>query len=143
MERKYLQTSQKDEQETICPILPSHQTRQRPFQEGQWRWMQQQRAAFDRETSHYRTEIPDLRAQGIVYGRPHPAVTRTLQYAADIASCRTGQHLSSPTSTMAATLALGAYQLAAAHVDSCPLSLTSEASQVGMSQSLSTVGSAA
>ena len=25
---------------------------------------------------------------------PHPAVTRTLQYAADIASCRNGQHLS-------------------------------------------------
>ena len=27
-------------------------------------------------------------------GRPHPAVTRTLQYAADIASSRNGQHLS-------------------------------------------------
>ena len=41
-----------------------------------------------------RREIPDLRAQGIVYrpllwtadGRPHPAVTRSPQYAADIAS---------------------------------------------------------
>ena len=28
-------------------------------------------------------------------GRPRPAVTRTLQYAADIASCRNGQHMSS------------------------------------------------
>ena len=47
--------------------------------------------AFVRKISHYRHEIPDLRAQGIVYRplvwtadvRPHPAVTRTLQYAAD------------------------------------------------------------
>ena len=44
----------------------------------------------------------ELRQQGINYrplvwtadGRPHPAVTRTLQYAADIASRRNRQHLS-------------------------------------------------
>ena len=55
--------------------------------------------AFDRKTSNYRREIRELRAQGTVYrflvwtadGRPHPAVTRTLQHAADIASCRNGQ----------------------------------------------------
>ena len=29
---------QKDEQQSNYPILPSHQTRQRPFQEGQWTW---------------------------------------------------------------------------------------------------------
>ena len=53
-------------------------------------------AAFDRH------EIPDLRNQGIhcqplvwtADGRPHPAVTRTLQYAADIASSRNGQQMS-------------------------------------------------
>ena len=53
-------------------------------------------AAFDRKILHYRREIPDLPAQGIVYrpllwtadGRPHRAVTRTLQCAADIAACR-------------------------------------------------------
>ena len=58
-------------------------------------------AASDRKTSHYRREIPDLRAQGIVYcplvwtadGRP-PVVTRTLQDAADIASSRNGQQMS-------------------------------------------------
>ena len=44
----------------------------------------------------------DFRDQGILChplvwtadGRPHPEVTRTLQYAADIASCRNGQHMS-------------------------------------------------
>ena len=59
-------------------------------------------AAFDRQLSNYRHEIPDLRNQGIhcqplvwtADGRPHPAVTRTLQYAADIASSRNGQQMS-------------------------------------------------
>ena len=57
---------------------------------------------LQRSGSHYRNEIGELRQQNIHYrplvwtvdGRPHPAVTRTLQYAADIASCRNGQHLS-------------------------------------------------
>ena len=51
---------------------------------------------------HYRDEISELRNQGIYYrplawradGRPHPAVTRTLQHAADIASGRNGQQMS-------------------------------------------------
>ena len=59
-------------------------------------------AASDRNTTHYRREIPDLRAQGKVYrplvwtadGRPHRAVTRTLQYAAATAACRNGQQMS-------------------------------------------------
>ena len=59
-------------------------------------------AAFDRKLSNYRQEIPDLRNQGSLYrplvwtadGRPHPAVTRTLQRAADIASSRNGQQMS-------------------------------------------------
>ena len=59
-------------------------------------------AAFERQSPHHRTEIPDLRAQGIVYrplvwtadGRPRPAVTRTMQDVADIASCRNGQQMS-------------------------------------------------
>ena len=59
-------------------------------------------AAFDRKLSHYRDEIFELRDQGIHYrpliwtadGRPHPAVTRTLQYAADIASSQNGQQMS-------------------------------------------------
>ena len=50
----------------------------------------------------YRQQISDLRGQGILYiplvwtgdGRPHPAVTGTLQYAADIASSRNGQQMS-------------------------------------------------
>ena len=58
--------------------------------------------AFDRRTLHYRKRIPDLQVQGIVCrplvwtadGRAHPAVTRTLQYAADIASCHNGQQMS-------------------------------------------------
>ena len=60
-------------------------------------------ATFDRNLSHYRDEISDLRNQGIhgrpvvwtADGRPHPAVTRTLQYPTDIASSQNGQHLSS------------------------------------------------
>ena len=52
--------------------------------------------------SHYRNELGELRQQNTHYrplvwtadGRPHPAVTRTLQCAADIASSRNGQHLS-------------------------------------------------
>ena len=60
------------------------------------------KAAFDRKLSHYRNATGELRRQGIYCsplvwtadGRPHPAVTATLQYAADIASSRNGQHLS-------------------------------------------------
>ena len=58
-------------------------------------------AVFHRKTAHYRREIPDLRVPAIVSrplvrtdGRPHPAVTRSLQYAADIASSRNGQQMS-------------------------------------------------
>ena len=59
-------------------------------------------AAFDRKLSFNMHEIPDLRNQGIHYrpfvwtadGRPHPAVTRTLQYAADIASSHNIQQMS-------------------------------------------------
>ena len=59
-------------------------------------------AALDRKLSNYRQEIPDLCNQSIRYrslvwtadGRPHPAVTRTLQYAADTASSRNGQQMS-------------------------------------------------
>ena len=59
-------------------------------------------ASFDRKLSHYRNEISELRNQGIHYrplvwtadGRQHPAITRTLQYAADIASGRNGQQMS-------------------------------------------------
>ena len=51
---------------------------------------------FDRKLSHCRNEIGELRQQGIQYrplvwtadGRPHPAVSRTLQGAADVASSR-------------------------------------------------------
>ena len=58
-------------------------------------------AAFDREPSHCSQQIPDLRDQGILYcplvwtadGRPHPAVSRTLQHAADVASSRNGQQM--------------------------------------------------
>ena len=59
-------------------------------------------AAFDRGISYNKREIPDLQAHGIVCrllvwtadGRPHPAVTRTLQIAANIAACRNGQQMS-------------------------------------------------
>ena len=57
-------------------------------------------AAFDRKLSNYRNEIPRV-TFGIHYrlvwtadGRPQPAVTRTLQYAAEIASSRNGQQMS-------------------------------------------------
>ena len=60
-----------------------------------------EQAPFDRELSH-RPEIPHLRVQGIVYrplvwtadGRPHTAVTRTVQNAADLEACRNGQQMS-------------------------------------------------
>ena len=55
-------------------------------------------AGFDRKLAHYRNEVGDLIQRNIHYRplvwRPHAAVTRTLQYAADIASSRNGQHLS-------------------------------------------------
>ena len=52
-------------------------------------------AAFARTTSHYRAAIPDLRARGSVCRPlvwtandwPHPAVTCSIQYAADIPAC--------------------------------------------------------
>ena len=56
-------------------------------------------AVFDRKLSHCRQQIPDLRSQGILDrpltadGRPHSAVTRALQYAADIASSRNNQQM--------------------------------------------------
>ena len=58
--------------------------------------------ALDRKLSHYRNEFGELRQQNVHHlprvwtadGRPHPAVPRTLQYEADIASSRNGQHLS-------------------------------------------------
>ena len=54
-------------------------------------------AAFDRKISHCRHQFLYLQRQGIVYrllvwtadGHPHPAVTRTLQYAADITAWST------------------------------------------------------
>ena len=59
-------------------------------------------AAFDRKLSPCMQEITDLRNQGIHYrrlfwtagGGPHRAVTRTLQYAAEIAPSRNGQQMS-------------------------------------------------
>ena len=59
-------------------------------------------AAFDRELTHYKQEIPDSRNHRIhcpslvwtADRRPHPAVTGTLQYAGDIASSRNGQQMS-------------------------------------------------
>ena len=59
-------------------------------------------AAFDRKLSHHWQKLQDLRNQGIHYhplvwtadGRSHPAVIRTLQYAADIASSHDGQLMS-------------------------------------------------
>ena len=56
-------------------------------------------AAFDRKLTHFRNELGELRQQNVLYrplgtadGRPHTAVTRTLQYA-DIASSRNGQQM--------------------------------------------------
>ena len=68
-------------------------------------------AAFDRKISQYKQQIPDLRGQGILYRplvwtaekRPHPAATRTLQHAADIASSRNGQQLSAISSALMGT----------------------------------------
>ena len=59
-------------------------------------------AAFKRKLRRYRREIPQLRAAGIVYrplvwtadGRPHPAVTRTLAFAAELAATRSSQEVS-------------------------------------------------
>ena len=58
-------------------------------------------AAFNRKLTHYRNELGVLWQQNIHHrppvwtadGRPHPAVTRTLQYAADIACSRNGQQM--------------------------------------------------
>ena len=55
-------------------------------------------AAFRRKLRHYRRVIPQLARAGIAFrllvwtsdGRPHPAVTRTLRFAASVASRRTG-----------------------------------------------------
>ncbi len=60
-------------------------------------------AAFKRKLRRYRNEIPQLAAAGISYrplvwtatGRPHPAVTRTMQYAAELAANRSEQHADS------------------------------------------------
>jgi len=56
-------------------------------------------AAFRRKLRRYRTEIVELGQAGIVFrpmvwtadGRPHPAVMRTLRYAAGIAVSRSGR----------------------------------------------------
>ena len=58
-------------------------------------------SAFARKLRRYRREIPQLRAAGIVYrplvwtadGRPHPAVTRTLAFAAEIAAHRSDREV--------------------------------------------------
>ena len=55
-------------------------------------------SAFRRKLHHYRRVIPELHAANIAFrpmiwsadGRPHPAVTRTLKYAADIAARKRG-----------------------------------------------------
>ena len=55
-------------------------------------------AAFKRKLRHYRAVIPQLAAAGISFrpmvwtaeGRPHPAASRTLRYAARLASTRGG-----------------------------------------------------
>jgi hypothetical protein len=56
-------------------------------------------AAFDRKLRRCRSEIRELRSAGIVFrplvwtadGRPHPAATRTLKYAAEVAASRGNQ----------------------------------------------------
>lgn len=56
-------------------------------------------AAFRRKLRHYRDVIPELLRAGIIYrplvwtadGRPHPAVVRTLRYAAQLAVVRRGE----------------------------------------------------
>ena len=73
----------------VCPPLLQRQLAETP-----------PHAAFDRKLPHYKNEI--VLPQGIhcrpliwtAEGPPHPAVMRTLQYAADIASCRNGQQMS-------------------------------------------------
>ena len=60
-------------------------------------------AAFRRKLRRYRRVIPELARAGIAFrplvwtseGRPHPAVTRTLRYAAGIAATRSGSQASS------------------------------------------------
>ena len=55
-------------------------------------------AAFKRKLRHYRKVIPELNRLGIAFrplvwtadGRPHPAVTRTLRFAAEQAASRSG-----------------------------------------------------
>ena len=55
-------------------------------------------SAFRRKLTHYADVIPELRSAGIAFrpmiwtadGRPHPAVTRTLKFAAGIAARRQG-----------------------------------------------------
>ena len=55
--------------------------------------------AFRRKRNHYRNEIAELSAAGIAFrpmiwtadGRPHPAVTRTLHFAAQLAVTRNNQ----------------------------------------------------
>ena len=55
-------------------------------------------SAFKRKLHHYRSVIPESHAANIAFrpmiwsadGRPHPAVTRTLKYAADIAARKRG-----------------------------------------------------
>jgi hypothetical protein len=59
-------------------------------------------AAFRRKLRRYRNEIPELASAGIAFrplvwtadGRPHPAVTRTLRFAAELASSRGGHESS-------------------------------------------------
>ena len=56
-------------------------------------------SAFKRKLRHYRAVIPELAAAGVVYrplvwtadGRPHPAVSQTLGYAAQLAASKAGQ----------------------------------------------------
>ena len=51
-------------------------------------------AAFDRKLTHYRNEIGEYSLPPLLWTAVHPAVTRTLQFATDIASHRNGLHLS-------------------------------------------------
>ena len=59
-------------------------------------------SAFRRKLRRYRTEIQELRQAGIVFrpmvwtadGRPHPAATRTLKFAAEMAASRNSQQAS-------------------------------------------------
>ena len=58
-------------------------------------------AAFKRKLRRYRREVRELAAAGISYrplvwtanGRPHPAVTRTMKYAAEVAANRSEDHV--------------------------------------------------